>query len=126
MNVKDIDTSKELTEAERQVRGGSGNFGYIGGPVLATNGGDSLFSPDTNVQDHVGSLEDRQRARLARHADQVRSDPRQDRAARASKTRTRQRGLFILGFPGSFLDHRSLAGTPRSAHPSSDRPAKEL
>jgi hypothetical protein len=50
MNVKDIDTSKELTEAERQVRGGSGNFGYIGGPVLATNGGDSLFSPDTNVQ----------------------------------------------------------------------------
>jgi hypothetical protein len=50
MNLKDIDTTKELTEEERQVRGGSGNFGYIGGPVLATNGGDSLFSPATNVQ----------------------------------------------------------------------------
>jgi hypothetical protein len=50
MNVKDIDTTRELTEEERKVRGGSDNFGYIGGPVLATNGGDSLFSPNTNVQ----------------------------------------------------------------------------
>jgi hypothetical protein len=40
--------SKELDMAA--VRGGSANFGYIGGPVLATNGGNSLFSPATNVQ----------------------------------------------------------------------------
>jgi hypothetical protein len=51
MNLKDIDTTKELTEEERAaVQGGSANFGYIGGPVLATKGGDSLFSPETNVQ----------------------------------------------------------------------------
>jgi hypothetical protein len=51
MNVKDIDTTKELTAEERAaVQGGSANFGYIGGPVLATEGGDSLFSPNTNVQ----------------------------------------------------------------------------
>jgi hypothetical protein len=50
MNVKDIDTTKELTEEERAVRGGSANYGFIGGPVLATNGGTSLFSPATNVQ----------------------------------------------------------------------------
>jgi hypothetical protein len=51
MNVKDIDTTKELTAEERAaVQGGSANFGYIGGPVLATEGGNSLFSPSTNVQ----------------------------------------------------------------------------
>ena len=51
MNVKDIDMTKELTEEERAaVQGGSANFGYIGGPELSTYGGDSLFSPNTNVQ----------------------------------------------------------------------------
>ena len=51
MNVKDLDMSKDLSNEERAaVQGGSANFGYIGGPVLATKGGDSLFSPDTNVQ----------------------------------------------------------------------------
>jgi len=53
MNVKDIDMTKELTEEERAaVQGGSGsaNFGFIGGPELSTYGGDSLFSPNTNVQ----------------------------------------------------------------------------
>ena len=40
--------SKEVDMAA--VRGGSANFGYIGGPVLATSGGNSLFSPATNVQ----------------------------------------------------------------------------
>jgi hypothetical protein len=51
MNVKDIDTTKELTAEERAaVQGGSANFGYIGGPELATYGGNSLFSPNTNVQ----------------------------------------------------------------------------
>ena len=51
MNVKDIDTTKELTKEEQaEVQGGSANFGYIGGPVLATGGGPSLFSPNTNVQ----------------------------------------------------------------------------
>ena len=51
MNVKDIDTTKELTAEERAaVQGGSANFGYIGGPVLETAGGNSLFSPSTNVQ----------------------------------------------------------------------------
>jgi hypothetical protein len=51
MNVKDLDTTKELSKEEASdVSGGSANFGYIGGPVLATNGGASLFSPATNVQ----------------------------------------------------------------------------
>ena len=50
MNVKDIEMSKDLSNEERAVRGGSANFGYIGSPVLATNGGNSLFSPSTNVQ----------------------------------------------------------------------------
>ena len=50
MNIKDIDMTQDLSTEERAVRGGSANFGYIGGPVLATNGGDSLFSPNTNVQ----------------------------------------------------------------------------
>jgi hypothetical protein len=51
MNVKDIDTTKELTKEEQaEVSGGSANFGYIGGPVLANSGGPSLFSPVTNVQ----------------------------------------------------------------------------
>jgi hypothetical protein len=50
MNIKDLDMTKELSLEERAVRGGSANYGYIGGPVLATNGGDSFFSPATNVQ----------------------------------------------------------------------------
>jgi hypothetical protein len=50
MNIKDIDMTQDLSTEERAVRGGSSNFGYIGGPVLATSGGDSLFSPSTNVQ----------------------------------------------------------------------------
>jgi hypothetical protein len=50
MNIKDIDTTQDLSNEERAVRGGSGNYGYIGGPVLATSGGTSLFSPATNVQ----------------------------------------------------------------------------
>jgi hypothetical protein len=51
MNVKDLDMSKDLSNEERAaVQGGSANFGYIGGPVLATEGGNSLFSPSTNVQ----------------------------------------------------------------------------
>jgi hypothetical protein len=50
MNIKDIDMTQDLNHEERAVRGGSSNFGYIGGPVLATSGGDSLFSPSTNVQ----------------------------------------------------------------------------
>jgi hypothetical protein len=51
MNVKDLDMSKDLSTEERAaVQGGSANFGYIGGPVLETAGGNSLFSPSTNVQ----------------------------------------------------------------------------
>ena len=50
MNIKDIDTTQDLSNDERAVRGGSANCGYIGGPVLATSGGNSLFSPATNVQ----------------------------------------------------------------------------
>jgi hypothetical protein len=50
MNVKDLEMTKDLSQDERAVRGGSANFGYIGGPVLATSGGASLFSPNTNVQ----------------------------------------------------------------------------
>ena len=51
MNVKDIDMTKELTAEERAaVQGGSANFGVIEGPTLSTYGGDSLFSPNTNVQ----------------------------------------------------------------------------
>jgi hypothetical protein len=50
MNIKDIEMTQELSNDDRAVRGGSANFGYIGGPVLATNGGASLFSPATNVQ----------------------------------------------------------------------------
>ena len=50
MNIKDLDMTKELSLEERAVRGGSANYGYIGGPVLAANGGASFFSPATNVQ----------------------------------------------------------------------------
>jgi hypothetical protein len=50
MNIQDLDMTKDLSHDERAVRGGSANFGYIGGPVLATNAGPSLFSPVTNVQ----------------------------------------------------------------------------
>jgi hypothetical protein len=50
MNIKDLDMTKELSLEERAVRGGSANYGYIGGPVLATSGGASFFSPATNVQ----------------------------------------------------------------------------
>jgi hypothetical protein len=50
MNIKDLDMTQDLSHAERAVRGGSANFGYIGAPVLATYGGNSLFSPSTNVQ----------------------------------------------------------------------------
>ena len=50
MNIKDLDMTKELSLEERAVRGGSANVGYIGGPVLAANGGASFFSPATNVQ----------------------------------------------------------------------------
>jgi hypothetical protein len=50
MNVKDLDMTQELTQEERAVRGGSANFGFIGGPVLANSAGPSLFSPTTNVQ----------------------------------------------------------------------------
>ena len=51
MNVKDLDMSKDLSNEERAaVQGGSANFGYIGGPKLSTYGGDSPFSPNTNVQ----------------------------------------------------------------------------
>jgi hypothetical protein len=50
MNVKDLEIAKDLTQEERAVTGGSSNSGYIGGPVLATNGGARLFSPETNVQ----------------------------------------------------------------------------
>jgi hypothetical protein len=50
MNIQDLEMTKELSQDERAVRGGSANYGYIGGPVLATNGGASLFSPATNVQ----------------------------------------------------------------------------
>ena len=50
MNIKDLEMTKELSHEERAVRGGSANFGYIGGPVLAANGGASFFSPATNVQ----------------------------------------------------------------------------
>ena len=51
MNVKDLDLCKDLSTEERAaVQGGSANFGYIGGPVLETAGGNSLFSPSTNVQ----------------------------------------------------------------------------
>ena len=51
MNVKDLDMSKDLSNEERAaVQGGSANFGYIGGPVMETAGGNSLFSPSTNVQ----------------------------------------------------------------------------
>ncbi len=50
MNIKDIDTTQDLRNEERAVRCGSANYGYIRGPVLATSGGNSLFSPSTNVQ----------------------------------------------------------------------------
>ena len=50
MNIKDIDTTQDLSNEERAVRGGSANYGYIDGPVLATSGGASFFSPATNVQ----------------------------------------------------------------------------
>jgi hypothetical protein len=50
MNIKDLDKPADLSNEERAVRGGSSNFGYIGSPVLATGGADSLFSPSTNVQ----------------------------------------------------------------------------
>src|SRR5277367_361986 len=50
MNIQDLEMTQDLSHEERAVRGGSANFGYIGGPVLATSGGASLFSPSTNVQ----------------------------------------------------------------------------
>ena len=50
MKLQDLEMTQDLNHAERAVRGGSANFGYIGGPVLATSGGNSLFSPATNVQ----------------------------------------------------------------------------
>jgi hypothetical protein len=50
MNIKDLEMTQDLSRQARAVRGGSSNFGYIGGPVLATNGGSSFFSPATNVQ----------------------------------------------------------------------------
>ena len=50
MRIQDLEMTQDLSQAERAVRGGSANFGYIGGPVLSTYGGNSLFSPSTNVQ----------------------------------------------------------------------------
>jgi len=50
MRIQDLEMTQDLSQAERAVRGGSANFGYIGGPTLATYGGNSLFSPSTNVQ----------------------------------------------------------------------------
>ena len=50
MQIQDLEMSQDLSKAELAVRGGSANFGYIGGPTLATMGGNSLFSPTTNVQ----------------------------------------------------------------------------
>jgi hypothetical protein len=50
MNIQDLAMTQDLSHEERAVRGGSANFGYIGGPVLTTNAGPSLFSPSTNVQ----------------------------------------------------------------------------
>jgi hypothetical protein len=50
MKLQDLEMTQDLSHEERAVRGGSANFGYIGGPVLATSGGASLFSPSTNVQ----------------------------------------------------------------------------
>src|ERR1700729_4650810 len=50
MNIQDLEMTQDLSHEERAVRGGSANFGYIGGPVLAPSGGPSLFSPSTNVQ----------------------------------------------------------------------------
>jgi hypothetical protein len=52
MNIQDLDMTQELSLEERAVRGGGGgtNVGYIGAPVLATSGGNSFFSPSTNVQ----------------------------------------------------------------------------
>jgi hypothetical protein len=50
MKLQDLEMTQDLSHDERAVRGGSANFGYIGGPVLATSGGASLFSPSTNVQ----------------------------------------------------------------------------
>jgi hypothetical protein len=48
MKVQDL--SKELSDEERAVRGGSNaNIGFIGGPELAQSGGPSLFSPSTAV-----------------------------------------------------------------------------
>jgi len=50
MRIQDLEMTQDLSHAERAVRGGSANFGYIGGPSLSTYGGNSLFSPNTNVQ----------------------------------------------------------------------------
>jgi len=50
MRIQDLEMTQDLSQAERAVRGGSANFGYIGAPVLSTYGGNSLFSPSTNVQ----------------------------------------------------------------------------
>jgi hypothetical protein len=48
MKIQDL--SKELSNEERAVRGGSNtNAGYIGGPELVQNGGPALFSPSTAV-----------------------------------------------------------------------------
>jgi len=53
MNVKDLDIAKDLTQEERAVTGGSSNVANIGGPYLASNGGNSLFSPTTIAQVNV-------------------------------------------------------------------------
>ena len=48
MKIQDL--SKELTQEERAVRGGSNaNIGFIGAPTLVQSGGPSLFSPSTAV-----------------------------------------------------------------------------
>jgi hypothetical protein len=49
MKIQDL--SKELTQEERAVRGGSNtNVGIIGAPTLVQSGGPSLFSPNTAVE----------------------------------------------------------------------------
>ena len=48
MKIQDL--SKELSQEERAVRGGSNtNVGFIGGPALVQANGPSLFSPSTAV-----------------------------------------------------------------------------
>jgi hypothetical protein len=51
MYIKDLDMTKDLTLAERAVRGGSGNGALIGGQGALNNGGGIAFgSPQTNLQ----------------------------------------------------------------------------